>query len=305
MSAVCEQLGLSIEAIEWDHLVSLYGLMEEYQLGNFSLYLVGAVKAFAELSTCDALQHSLPSDQVNRICTDNFIHHLAGVIEGLIISCKDCDCDSALLFQMQTLEEDLDNGMPDRREGVLAARLAPILDGIKDNLLARQFMFMHTDQAFYYGNVAGVFGPNFSDTFGGKAESEALEALNCYASSRFTACVFHCMRVAEYGLRTIAQKVGAKITDTKKPCPIEYGTWDKVIGAIRSRIVEVRKKPMGQRKDERLKFYSKAADDCEYMKDLWRNDTAHARRLYKKPEALGVLERVRDFMRLLAGERQT
>ena len=40
------------------------------------------------------------------------------------------------------------------------------------------------------------------------------------------------------------------------------------------------------------------------MKDIWRNDISHARRRYNKPETLGVLNRVQEFMKLLATEPQ-
>lgn len=36
------------------------------------------------------------------------------------------------------------------------------------------------------------------------------------------------------------------------------------------------------------------------MKDIWRNSAAHTRKPYKASEALGVYERVRDFMHFLA-----
>jgi hypothetical protein len=43
------------------------------------------------------------------------------------------------------------------------------------------------------------------------------------------------IRVAEFGLRNIARKVGVRLTDKHKPQPIEYATWDKVITAIKNK----------------------------------------------------------------------
>src|SRR5438270_10803523 len=43
-----------------------------------------------------------------------------------------------------------------------------------------------------------------------------------------------------------------------------------------------------------------AADHCEYMQDIWRNETAHARRTYNKSESLAALNRVREFVTALA-----
>lgn len=36
------------------------------------------------------------------------------------------------------------------------------------------------------------------------------------------------------------------------------------------------------------------------MKDIWRNTVSHTRKAYNQPEALAVMERVKDFMRFLA-----
>jgi len=35
------------------------------------------------------------------------------------------------------------------------------------------------------------------------------------------------------------------------------------------------------------------------MKDIWRNNMAHTRKPYNQTEAVGVMERVREFMQFL------
>lgn len=125
-------------------------------------------------------------------------------------------------------------------------------------------------------------------------------AAECYALGQDMGCVFHLMRVAEHGLRAIARKVGVKLTDKGKPQPIEYATWDKVIAGIGSQIQRARALPQGPRKNSRLQFYSNAAENCTYIKDVWRNETSHTRKWYNDAEALGILNRVKDFMQMLA-----
>jgi hypothetical protein len=49
--------------------------------------------------------------------------------------------------------------------------------------------------------------------------------------------------------------------------------------------------------------YSDAADHCEFMKDIWRNNVSHTRKAYSDPEAVAVLQRVREFMEFLAVNR--
>jgi hypothetical protein len=108
------------------------------------------------------------------------------------------------------------------------------------------------------------------------------------------------MRLAEYGLRKLAATLKVKIVDKDKVCNVEYGDWNKVITAIKGKITKARLRPVGPKKEQELQFFSDMADHCEYMKDIWRNEMAHTRRFYEEREALGVINRVREFSRKLA-----
>lgn len=69
-----------------------------------------------------------------------------------------------------------------------------------------------------------------------------------------------------------------------------------MISAIQNKIKKIRQRPVGPKREEELQFLSNAADHCEYMKDIWRNELSHTRRWYKKEEALSVINRVREFV---------
>ena len=64
-------------------------------------------------------------------------------------------------------------------------------------------MLLSEDEATFYSNFK-LFGESFQDKYSFNALRESLGAGNCYAAGGHTACVFHCMRVAEYGLRKLA-----------------------------------------------------------------------------------------------------
>jgi hypothetical protein len=85
--------------------------------------------------------------------------------------------------------------------------------------------------------------------------------------------------------------------------PIEYAQWQQVIDAIKNKIIKVRSRPTGPKREKELQFFSSAADQCDYMKEIWRNEISHTLRWYKKEEALGVINRVREFVNLV-GEHQ-
>jgi hypothetical protein len=133
-----------------------------------------------------------------------------------------------------------------------------------------------------------------------EARSDLKDAGNCLAASLPTAGVFHLMRVAEYGLRELARRLHVKLTHTGKAVPIEFADWNQVLTEIKNKIAVARKTPGGPKRQAKYELYSNAADHCEYMKDIWRNNIAHARKAYSGPEAVGVLQRVRDFMQFLS-----
>ena len=174
--------------------------------------------------------------------------------------------------------------------------LQEIRDAFAADLNERLFLYIPPDSAAYYDK---------DDLFGVKdriqdAAEDIRSAGNCIACGLFTASVFHSMRVAEFGLRSIASKLRVKVMDRGKPHPIEYATWGKVIDKCKSKIGIISKRPVGPKRQAALEFYSDAADHCLFMKDIWRNNISHTRKPYNEPEAIAVFERVKDFMRFVA-----
>ncbi len=167
-------------------------------------------------------------------------------------------------------------------------------------------MILSEEEAGFYNSLF-IFGGSFHEKYPARALAEAMNAGNAYAAGLHTACVFYCMRVAEYGLRKLAANtmLRVKISDRGKPCPIEYGTWGKVLTAIRNKITKIRAKPDSFKKEAELQFFSDAADHCEYMKDIWRNEISHTRRSYKKEEALSVINRVKEFVSAIGDHKSS
>lgn len=176
---------------------------------------------------------------------------------------------------------------------IIADRLLAFSGRIKEFLDAQVFLFIPTEQRYLYEKNM-LDGTSLTTAF-----RDAEEAGKCLALDRPTASVFHSMRVAEHGLRALAKKLRVSLRDKGKSQPIEYADWNKVITAIKNKIASARSRPHGKDRAESLELYSNAADHCEYMKDIWRNDVCHTRKIYSNPEALGVIQRVKAFMMLL------
>lgn len=277
-------------------VLSLSELMKEF--GVYALVL--------RLETLDAFckQLQLADLGIPAGLDEAFLGMLAEMFEGLKSPCESLFVDSTLIAQMAAFARGLRDGSVDRRAAVLMAQVKIILDGIHHNLEKRKFMVLSEEEAGFYTNF-DVFGNTFKEKYPVRAAVDGLSAGNCYAAGVYTACVFHCMRVAEYGLRKLAanRNLRVKITKKNRPCPIEYSTWQEVIDAIHAKIRNIRQRPVGPTREAELQFFSSAADHCEYMKDIWRNEISHTRRFYKKEEALAVINRVKEFVTVIGDHK--
>jgi hypothetical protein len=268
-------------------LLSLAEIMYRYNIADLAKFVSTGMKICTDLDTSDTLKQP--------ICDDVFCSHFVHVVDALRILSEQFEADPSLIEALKSLRDDAKGPKFDRRESVVVARFRPILHGIQNNLNSRAFMFVPVERTQYWENY-DLFGEDFILAFPKLAVFEMLEVGNCYAAGRNTACVFHCIRVAEFALRKLARKLRASVSDKGKTHPLEYADWDKVITSIRNKITEIRGIPRGAKKQEKLQFYSNLADQCEYMKDIWRNEIMHMRRRYNAAEALAVIGRVRDFV---------
>jgi hypothetical protein len=140
------------------------------------------------------------------------------------------------------------------------------------------------------------FGAEVSAAFNSpETKHEISEAAKCIVLSRYTACVFHLMRVLEKGLKALSDHL-----DVRFEIPFEYLNWQNIIEPIESRIRELDKQKQGVFKAEQLKTYSEAAKQFRYFKDAWRNHVAHSRETYGPEQALSIMRHVREFMNDLA-----
>jgi hypothetical protein len=96
------------------------------------------------------------------------------------------------------------------------------------------------------------------------SEREIQAGIDCYAFGDPAGCVFHMMRIAELGLRTIARERGVTSLSGKRGQlkPIEWGTWQEVFDAIDGRLGEVRRANPGPGRDSALSFYETAVRRC-------------------------------------------
>lgn len=180
---------------------------------------------------------------------------------------------------------------------VLSEMLA-IQDMVRTELENRKFLYIPDSQDEFLRKKQ-LFGRSVYEMFP-DARIELTDAGTAFAMELYTACVFHLMRVAEHGLRTLARSVKVRLTHKANFMPLDFGDWNQVITGIRGKIDAARRLTPGPRRQAKLEMYSNAADHCEYMKDIWRNTASHARKSYIESEALATMDRVKAFMQFLS-----
>jgi hypothetical protein len=158
---------------------------------------------------------------------------------------------------------------------------------IKEELGQRCFVMALPDRYGLYQGGESAFGASVIGAFP-SAATDIKAAAECCAIGQSIACIFHCMRVLEYGLRALSADVGLTF---------DIQQWHNIIDQIESKIRdESRTLPRGAPKNERLQFLSEAAKEFFYFKEGWRNHVSHGRGAYDDQQSLDILNHTRAFM---------
>ena len=190
--------------------------------------------------------------------------------------------------------------------GQVKSDIANLGKVVKTELDTLRFFFVPPERAVYYSVPAGASGIDWlgepTDGLGEgldkvrdvvkkfpSAEEEFREAGNCFAFERYTACVFHLMRVLEYGLASMASALGVTTTNPN---------WHQILTACENQIKTLSAHDPNWKQNEQ--FYNAAALEFRHFQRALRNHVAHARENYLHDEARTVLDHVASFMRHLA-----
>jgi len=209
------------------------------------------------------------------------------------------ECERAALFRPLERQERLEqSGIlgQDQTKYTLETvkwELMELRMAVLTDLHKRVFLRLEDSSEDYYEQTK-LFGDAVAERFP-KGAYDINEAGSCLAAGRYTASVFHLMRVAEYGLRALAKKL-----KVKSPTTFELKTWDELIREVERQIQAIIQKPKTRRRSKDLEFYNTVAPQFRYFKDGWRNLVMHTRTNYDEHQAISVMVHVREFMQLLA-----
>jgi hypothetical protein len=189
----------------------------------------------------------------------------------------------------------------------LADLLQRLYDDIKRGASQQYFFHYPANLApLVRSGLGGLGGPSgewkaIIDAFP-SARREIETSVDCFAMGDYPGSVFHMMRIAELGLRTIAKERGITNLSGKRgqPKPIEWGTWQEVFDVIDRQLAVIRKANPGPKRDAALAFYDTALSDLQTLRGLYRDPTMHFRETYDKGEAASAMFRVNSLMQSLA-----
>jgi hypothetical protein len=158
----------------------------------------------------------------------------------------------------------------------------------QDEIYPIRFCHVRPEKMDFFG-LKAAFGADVAKNFP-SAEYDVREAANCFALSRYTATVMHCMRVLETGLSALAGALSVKRSGRGwgSDLKIFEDAWQKQLKA-KPRLIAWKRT-----------FFAQAFADFRYFADAWRNHAMHASARYGEEEAGRVFQHVRSFMQHLA-----
>ena len=181
----------------------------------------------------------------------------------------------------------------------IGPRIAEIQRAIQREMKRHLFLHIPVERAEYYHSWGMTKRkardeeiPLFGDIVNNKFPStvyDIAEAGNSFAAGRFTACVFHLMRVVERAVQDTATKLGLPITAV---CDKE---WQLIINGIRGQLNALYPK----HKDSEREKFEAILGHLETIKIAWRNPTMHPKITYTEEEAKTLLKAVEVFMKEL------
>jgi hypothetical protein len=130
-----------------------------------------------------------------------------------------------------------------------------------------------------------------------EGKDDAIGAVDCYAIGLSTACVFHLMRVAEYGLRGLARNLHVRLPRNRR---LEWAQWQDILKEMNTKADAIANERAGPRRDAKLEFYRGAIGEFYGFKDAYRNHVMHTRGSYDEFQSASALAHVQDFMKRLS-----
>lgn len=188
-------------------------------------------------------------------------------------------------------------------EGVTVRRVGEVFREltrrIQDELSSLRFLYVPPDRALYYQQTIKADATKTKHSLlSDKAKKkfpqsieDAEEAANCIALGRYTASVFHMMRIMERGVQRLGKKLRVAI-------PVKEKDWGQISNHINGALKQL---PNSTPQEKRIHArYAKAAVYLDNVRESWRNPTMHPKETYTEEEAENAFRFVKQYIDYLA-----
>jgi hypothetical protein len=202
---------------------------------------------------------------------------LQGEIEWILEQCQNLDLKTSINCAANFIDK---IEQPDFTMGEACRLFEQLGNVIQWEMQTVLFFHLPSSQAEFYDKKE-LFGSKVSERFP-NLESDVVEAGNCLALGRGTACVFHLMRVMETGVQELGSFLGIGGAYEKNWQPILDGV-NKAIRVL-------------PHKGPHTAALSEVAANLYSVKLAWRNEVMHPKATYTAEEAKDVLRQVKLFM---------
>jgi hypothetical protein len=250
------------------------------------------------VSTCSSLQSIRAEFQIlQRSCDQSAIDRVLGWMEQLRVECQNHELQISeayigdVVMHLKSLHG--------RKQDFSINRFVHYVDGVEERICeelhSSWFFRIPKTKVGYYAGPRERLGQAVIDAFP-SAIYDIEEAGKCYATERYTACVFHLMRVMEFGLHSLSLSLNDPNLNPKK-----NRSWDSMLKKCDGEL----RKNFNERCDEWRRddqFFSNVTANLRAVKDAWRNPTMHVEKKYTGEEAFDIFNSVRAFMRHLAAK---
>ena len=176
----------------------------------------------------------------------------------------------------------------------MAARLKDFRSKLERELNERFFLYLNEEEAGQFQS-AEPFGPVVASAFPPRKHNDLSEASKCLALGRYTACVFHLMRVMEVAVQAFGKKLGVNLIKIAPRKRVSELTWEQILNEINPKL-----KALPQNTIKRKRLHEKYSSVQSYLygvKDAWRNPTMHPRlEGYSELQAKDIMNHVKSFL---------
>lgn len=245
------------------------------------------LSALDTLAKCEQITTNSPTWLYNN---PDRIRHTIGDVNVLIEQLKILDLRLAvkkaesLHFMLSAYE--------DRNPEILAKLFSSSLEELRERIIQSledsAVYCVAPNRVDYINNPSAIFGAEVYAKFADVSYDMAEAALSL-GMSRNTACVFHLMRVMEYAVQKIGDRLSATIVD-KNNQTLEWGI---IIANIMAKVEAM---PKGDERNE----LSATVSLLYHVKQSWRNSTMHPKQTYTDDEAVAVFAATKSFLNDLA-----